>query len=115
MIDWVDAFVDVPAASAAGFRSFWSAVTGWPVSAPRGDRGQFRSLLPDRAASTRAYLRVQELAGAPRVHLDLICAGVSAAGDADASSSVEIELDRRAERMVGLGAAPVARLDRGAS
>ncbi len=36
---WVDAFVDVPPASAAAVRTFWSAVTGWePLRAPRGSR-----------------------------------------------------------------------------
>jgi hypothetical protein len=66
---WLDTFVDVPGSKAADFRAFWSAVTGWPESAPRGDRGQFRSLLPSEG---RAYLRVQELDEGPRVHLDLI-------------------------------------------
>lgn len=91
-IAWVDAFVDLPVAVAADYRRFWSAVTGWSESAPRGDRGQFRSLLPDPAVATRAYLRVQELERPPRVHLDLV------SGD----------LDGDALRLAGLGARPVA-------
>jgi Glyoxalase-like domain len=66
---WLDAFVDVPESSAADFRAFWSAVTGWPESTARGDRGQFRSLLPSQG---RAYLRVQELDEGPRIHVDLM-------------------------------------------
>ncbi len=95
-VPWVDVFVDVPVAVAEDFRVFWSAVTGWPVSAPRGDRGQFRSLLPPQG---RAYLRVQELDGPPRVHLDLICPG----GDPG--------LDREAARLGELGASLVATLE----
>lgn len=75
---WLDAFVDVPAAVAADVRAFWSAVTGWPESAPRGDRGQFRSLLPPAG---RAYLRVQELDEGPRVHVDLMSLDQAADGE----------------------------------
>jgi hypothetical protein len=106
LIEWVDVFVDVPAARAADYRTFWSAVTGWAESPPRGDRGQFRSLLPGPSVSARAYLRIQELEGAPRVHLDLICAGV------DEGPGVEAALDRAAERVAALGATPVATLPR---
>jgi hypothetical protein len=90
--EWLDAFVDVPPESAAAFREFWSQVTGWPESTARGDRGQFRSLLPPEG---RAYLRVQELAGSPRLHLDL----VSTDRPADA------------QRLIGLGASRVDSVD----
>jgi hypothetical protein len=93
---WIDVFVDVPPGSAAAFRAFWSAVTGWPESSPRGDRSQFRSLFPPRG---RAYLRVQELDGPPRVHLDLICPGGEPA------------LDAQSERLQELGASAVDVLD----
>lgn len=66
---WLDAFLDVPAAVAADVRAFWAAVTRWTVSSARGDRGQFRSLLPPVG---RACLRVQELDDGPRVHVDLM-------------------------------------------
>jgi Glyoxalase-like domain len=66
---WLDAFIDVPQHRAADLRAFWSAVTGWPESSARGDRGQFRSLLPPQG---RAYLRLQELDEPPRVHVDLM-------------------------------------------
>jgi Glyoxalase-like domain len=85
LIEWVDAFVDVPTALATDFRAFWSSVTGWPESSPRGDRGQFRSLLPPQGS---AYLRIQELDDGPRLHLDLTSA----------------DLDADAARLEGLGA-----------
>jgi Glyoxalase-like domain len=75
---WLDVFLDVPAAVAADVRAFWAAVTGWAESTPRGDRGQFRSLLPPVG---RACLRVQELAEAPRVHVDLMSHDQAEDGD----------------------------------
>lgn len=92
MTVWVDAFIDVPPGSAAAERTFWSAVTGWAVSGPRGDRDQFRSLLPDPPGG-RAYLRVQELEGVPRVHLDLVTTPSTAPARA-----------AEAARLAGLGA-----------
>lgn len=74
-IAWIDAYVDVPAGSAAAYRSFWALATAGTVSSARGDRGQFRSILP---AVSRAYLRVQEWDGPPRVHLDLVSADLAA-------------------------------------
>ncbi len=74
---WVDAFLDVPAAQAARVRAFWSAVTGWPESPARGDRGQFRSLVPPAG---RPCLRVQELEEGPRVHVDLMSGAQAADG-----------------------------------
>jgi hypothetical protein len=74
---WLDVFVDVPAGAAADIRAVWCAGTGWAASAPRGDRGQFRSLLPPAG---RACLRVQELAEGPRVHLDLMSLDQAADG-----------------------------------
>lgn len=107
-VPWVDAFVDLPGADAAAYRAFWSQVTGWPESAPRGDRGQFRSLLPDRVSATRAYLRVQELDRPPRVHLDLVCPD-TAPGPA---TDPEPVLTRRADEVRALGATLVAELPR---
>jgi hypothetical protein len=110
LIEWVDAFVDVPGAAAADFRAFWAAVTGWTESGPRGDRGQFRSLLPDPDVAARAYLRVQELDGPPRVHLDLVCAGVGSragSGSGALSGEGDAQLALAAERLVALGARPV--------
>ena len=68
MLSWIQLFLDTPADSVDDAVRFWSAVTGWPPSPPRGENEQFRTLLP---ASGSAYVKLQAVAGAPRVHLDL--------------------------------------------
>lgn len=67
-VRWTTAFLDLPDAVHAATVAFWSAVTATTPSAPRGDRGQFATLLP---GTGDAFVRVQRLEGAPRVHLDL--------------------------------------------
>lgn len=67
-VRWTTAFLDLPDAVHEAAVTFWTAVTATTVSAARGDRGQFATLLP---GDGDAYLRVQRLEGAPRVHLDL--------------------------------------------
>ncbi|MBU4215182.1 MAG: hypothetical protein KJ792_11050 [Actinobacteria bacterium] len=75
-IRWTSAFVDLPDDVHDLGVAFWRSVTGSSLSAPRGDRGQFATLLP---GDGDPYLRVQRLAGAPRVHLDLHVDDVRAA------------------------------------
>ncbi|MCG2799197.1 MAG: hypothetical protein L6367_11730 [Cellulomonas sp.] len=75
-VRWTSAFLDLPAEVHDVGTAFWRSVTGTSVSGPRGDRGQFATLLP---GDGDAYLRVQRLAGAPRVHLDLHVDDVGAA------------------------------------
>jgi hypothetical protein len=66
---WVTAFLDFPAHAYDAGVSFWAAATGSTVSSPRGDHGEFGTLLPPDGDP---YLRVQRLgAGPTRVHLDL--------------------------------------------
>lgn len=65
---WVTAFLDLPADTHDASAAFWSTVTGYPRSAPRGPEGQFSSLLPPDGTD---FLRLQRLAGGPRLHLDL--------------------------------------------
>jgi hypothetical protein len=65
---WTTAFLDLPPDVHATGTAFWRAITGSTLSPVRGDRGQFATLLPP---SGEAFLRVQRLSGAPRVHLDL--------------------------------------------
>lgn len=70
--------------------AFWREVTGYGLSASRGDRGQFATLLPP---SGDAYLRVQRvLDGDGGCHLDL---------HVDTSSQ---SLGEVADRAAGLGA-----------
>lgn len=69
LIDWVTAFVDVPAGSHRRAGEFWCAVTDSRLSEPRGRAGQFATFLP---ADGDAYLRLQRIdAGDPGLHLDL--------------------------------------------
>ena len=68
--DWLTAFLDFRPASLDPGTAFWAGVSGTTVSSPRGERGEFRTLLPP---SGDAWLRVQRLeaVGPARVHLDL--------------------------------------------
>lgn len=76
---WLSAFLDFRAdAYEPGIR-FWSAVTGFDVSAPRGETGEFVSLLPTEGDN---YLRVQRRAeGGSRLHVDLSVADPHEAAD----------------------------------
>jgi catechol 2,3-dioxygenase-like lactoylglutathione lyase family enzyme len=65
---WLQLFLDTPVADFDAAVGFWSTVTGWRPSARRGGEGQFLTLLPDAGTS---YVRLQAVAGPPRVHLDL--------------------------------------------
>lgn len=85
------AFIDVPAAHAERARVFWSAVTGWPAGGAWAGHPEFCSLVPPGGSR---YLHLQTIAGAPRVHLDLV-------GD----------VDRDTARLEELGAARAHRGD----
>lgn len=76
---WITAFLDLtPDTYDAGVR-FWQGVTGYALSAPRGEEGQFATLVP---ADGDAHLRVQRLAGSRgRIHLDLHVPGPRVAAD----------------------------------
>lgn len=90
---WVTAFLDSPADAWDASREFWTAVTGYELSAARGEHGDFQTLLPPDGDG---YLRVQRLHdGGPRVHLDLHVEDLRAAADV----------------AVGLGAVEVAASD----
>ena len=67
-IRWLHIFLDTPRADAATSWAFWSDVTGTTLSTPRGEDGQFATLLPTRG---EAWLKVQALDGPARVHLDI--------------------------------------------
>ena len=89
---WTTAFWDFPEDGYDEGVRFWSEVTGYGVSAARGDHGQFATLEP---AAGDAHLRVQRLDGPrPRIHLDLHVAWPRVSAD----------------RAVGLGAREIADL-----
>lgn len=63
------AFLDFPAESFEAGIDFWSGVTGWAVSEPRGTAAEFATLVPPSGDPT---LKVQRIgSGPPRVHLDV--------------------------------------------
>lgn len=66
---WISAFLDLPADRHAAGTAYWSAVTGFAVSSPRGEMAEFTTLEPSKGD---AYVRVQRVGDGPaRVHLDL--------------------------------------------
>ncbi|MER6060551.1 VOC family protein [Streptomyces sp. NPDC001792] len=72
IIRWTYAFVDRPAARLPEARAFWTAVTGTHASEPRGERGEFMTLLPEEAAGADACVKLQGVTeGDGGAHLDL--------------------------------------------
>jgi hypothetical protein len=69
-VAWLTAFLDLRAASFDAGAAFWAAVSGSSLSPPRGEHGEFATLLP---GDGDPWLRVQRLltAAPARVHLDL--------------------------------------------
>lgn len=66
---WVSAFLDLAGRDVERVVLFWTGVTGCRVSPPRGDVGEFATLVP---ADGDDHLRVQRLRSGPSgVHLDL--------------------------------------------
>ncbi|MFD7074426.1 VOC family protein [Nocardioides sp. NPDC059952] len=66
---WFHLFLDVPREQWEEAVGFWSAATGWALSAPRGEDGQFLTLVPQEGD---AWLKMQAIADTtPRIHLDL--------------------------------------------
>ena len=76
---WITAFLDLPPESYDDGVRFWQGVTGYALSEPRGDEGQFATLVPP---SGDAHLRVQRRAASRgRIHLDLHVAWPRVAAD----------------------------------
>ncbi|MEV6114708.1 VOC family protein [Streptomyces sp. NPDC052109] len=77
IIRWTYAFVDRPAGRLSGACAFWTAVTGTHASPPRGERGEFLTLLPDEGVGVDACVKLQGVTeGAGGAHLDLCAADV---------------------------------------
>jgi len=94
-IRWLTAFIDLPARDFEAGTSFWARATDSTVSAPRGARQEFATLLP---RDGDAYLRVQRVESGPGgIHLDLHVDDVTAF----------------AWRAVSLGATELARPEEG--
>ena len=68
-VRWVTAFLDLPASSFDAGVRFWSRITGYELSPPRGAAGEFATLLPPQGDP---FLRVQRVGSSqPGCHLDL--------------------------------------------
>ncbi|MFF4538022.1 VOC family protein [Streptomyces aureus] len=62
VIRWTHVFVDRPAAGLGSALGFWTAVTGTKLSEPRGERGEFVTLLP---GDGDAYVKAQGVEDGP--------------------------------------------------
>jgi hypothetical protein len=69
-VRWVSIFLDTTTERSAESERFWAEVTGQPLSAPWGHRGEFGTYLPDDGDP---YLRVQRVgqSGPGGLHVDL--------------------------------------------
>lgn len=65
---WFDVFLDLPRATFPVSVAYWSTVTGWAPSAPRGERDQFLTLRPENGTP---WVKMQAVDGGPRLHLDV--------------------------------------------
>jgi hypothetical protein len=88
-IRWMTAFIDRPAAPFDDTVQFWMDATGSTISASRGERGQFATLLP---AGGDTYLRVQRTDTGGGSHLDLHVDDVE--GFLSHAAAVGAEVDR---------------------
>jgi len=70
MIKWTWAFVDRPQPDFDASARFWTAVTGTTLSARRGDRGEFATLLPGPGQGD-ACVKLQGVFSGGGAHLDL--------------------------------------------
>lgn len=88
---WLTLVLDVPEASHQTGCGFWRAATGYELSPPRGEGGEFATLVPSAAD---AHLRLQIIQiGDFRVHLDLHVGDLD--GAVDHAMAVGAELDAK--------------------
>lgn len=89
---WLSAFLDFPASSYDSGVRFWRGVTGYDVSAARGDRLEFATLLPPDGDD---FLRVQRVGDGPGgIHLDLHVESPREAADIAVALGAEKVADR---------------------
>ena len=65
---WLTIFVDLAADELDAGTAFWLAATGYSLSEPRGEYGEFATFVPPEGDD---HFRVQRVGGASGVHLDL--------------------------------------------
>ena len=93
VMTWLHAVIGVPAPDHARAAEFWGSMLGWGAGELWQGHPELRSFVPPRGTP---YVHLQEIDGAPRVHLDL--------ESEDPVATVG--------RAVDLGATPVADHDR---
>ncbi|BBC33055.1 hypothetical protein SGFS_043490 [Streptomyces graminofaciens] len=76
-IRWTHVFIDRPAASFDRACAFWTAVTDTKLSEPRGEHGEFVTLLP-RGADASVKAQAVDTADPGGAHLDLCVSDVPA-------------------------------------
>lgn len=87
-IRWTYAFVDRPMKDFGRACGFWTAVTATELSEPRGEQGEFVTLLPD---GTDACVKAQGVdAGEGGAHLDLAVEDVPALAESARRLGAEI-------------------------
>lgn len=95
-VSWVTAFLDLPPAVHEAGTRFWSAVTAYAVSPPRGEHAEFTTLVPPVGDP---FLKIQrtgdDAATVPGLHLDLHV--TSAADSAARAEGLGAEVVRRSE------------------
>src|SRR5690348_11873252 len=67
-MSWIHAVIDVPAVEHAAAGRFWAQALGWQVGAPWPDHPELQSFEPP---SGDPYMHLQQIDGAPGVHLDI--------------------------------------------
>jgi hypothetical protein len=85
---WITVFLDFPAPGFGSGAAFWQEATGYRLSAPRGEAGEFATLLPPEGDP---YLRAQRVLDGPGgCHLDLHIDTTAQSLDAAASRAVRL-------------------------
>ena len=93
---WVTAFLDLPEDDFDAGVEFWRGVTGYGLSAARGEHAEFATLV---APAGDGFLKVQRLGSGPsRIHLDLHAPGQEFAVDASPGGFVFCRVSHPASR-----------------
>lgn len=97
-VEWLTAYLDLPAADFGPEVTFWRAISGSTVSPPRGEHKEFATLEPFNGD---AHLRVQRVdSGRGGTHLDIHVADPVAASLEAASLGATLIADYRTHRVM---------------
>ncbi len=84
---WLHTVIDVPSELHASTAAFWERALGWPLGEPWPGHPELRSFEPPHGAP---YVHLQEIDGAPRVHIDVECDDPEASIEAAAARGAEV-------------------------